>query len=594
VLPVVAVVAVTAATIAIGALGVRVARTTSDFFVAARTVPPVWNASAISGEYLSAASFLGVAGLVMKYGVDMLWYPVGYAAGYLVLLLFVAAPLRRFGAYTIPDFAEGRLASLPVRRVACGFVLLIGWFYLLPQMKGAGVTLSVLIGTPYWVGVVVVGGVITANVALGGMRGITFVQAFQYWVKVTAISVPAIVLLAHWQRDDMPPLIQDAPPVFAEATAVEVDVDAVITVDEAVTVQVSGGGDGDGGGEGTSGGSGAGSEGEVDGRRVAGPLTLEPGDHEIASGTVLAFPAGAAAPHDVDLAAADGAHWGRPFGPIGGEEEHPLFFTYSLILATFLGTMGLPHILVRFYTNPDGRAARQTTVIVLAMLGAFYVFPAVYGVLGRLYAPELLLTGRTDAVVLVLPERVVPGLPGELLAALVAAGAFAAFLSTASGLLVLVAGALSQDVIGSTTVAGFRRAAAIGGAVALVLGLSVEAFDINRLVGWAFAIAASSFCPLLVLGIWWRGLSARGALAGLLAGGGSSSAAILSTMLGVAPGGWAGSLLGQPAAWTVPLAFAVMVVVSRRTPSSVPPDVGRTMLTLHTPEHLGLGARRSG
>src|SRR3990170_5477483 len=193
--PVVAVVAVTVATIVIGAYGVRVTRTTSDFFVASRTVRPMWNASAISGEYLSAASFLGVAGLVMKYGVDMLWYPVGYAAGYLVLLLFVAAPLRRFGAYTIPDFAEGRLASLPVRRVACAFVLLIGWFYLLPQMKGAGVTLSVLVGTPYWVGVVVVGGVITINVALGGMRGITFVQAFQYWVKVTAISVPAVVLL---------------------------------------------------------------------------------------------------------------------------------------------------------------------------------------------------------------------------------------------------------------------------------------------------------------------------------------------------------------------------------------------------------------
>jgi cation/acetate symporter len=567
VLAVIAVVGVTAATISIGALGVRVARTTSDFFVAARTVPPMWNASAISGEYLSAASFLGVAGLVMKYGVDMLWYPVGYAAGYLVLLLFVAAPLRRFGAYTIPDFAEGRLASLPVRRVACAFVLLIGWFYLLPQMKGAGVTLSVLVGSPYWVGVVIVGGVITANVALGGMRGITFVQAFQYWLKVTAISVPAVFLLAHWQNDDVPPVLADAPPVFAEATDVEVDVDARIEVDDPVVVSA---------------------RGEVDGRQVGGPLRLTPGTHDVASGTVLGFPAGAAPPHEVGLEPSHGPEWGRPFGPITNDEDHPLFFTYSLILATFLGTMGLPHILVRFYTNPDGRAARQTTAIVLALLGAFYVFPAVYGVLGRLYAPELLLTGRTDAVVLVLPSRMMPGLPGELLGALVAAGAFAAFLSTASGLLVLVAGALSQDVLGSTTVGGFRRAAAIGGGVALLLGLAVEPFDINRLVGWAFAIAASSFCPLLVLGIWWRGLSARGALAGLVAGGGAASAAILSTMLGFEPGGWLGSLLGQPAAWTVPLAFAVMVLVSRRTPASVPPDVGRTMVTLHTPERLGL------
>jgi Na+(H+)/acetate symporter ActP len=569
-LAVIAVVGVTVATISIGALGVRVARSTSDFFVAARTVPPMWNASAISGEYLSAASFLGVAGLVMKYGVDMLWYPVGYAAGYLVLLLFVAAPLRRFGAYTIPDFAEGRLASLPVRRVACGFVLLIGWFYLLPQMKGAGVTLSVLIGTPYWVGVVVVGGVITTNVALGGMRGITFVQAFQYWIKVTAISVPAIFLLAHWQRDEVPDVLAETPPVFAEATDVAVDVGVRIVVDDPVAVVV---------------------DGTVDGRRRTpddGPLRLGPGPHDVAADTVLGFPAGAPTPHADGLTPSDGARWGRPFGPITADEDHPLYFTYSLILATFLGTMGLPHILVRFYTNPDGRAARQTTVIVLALLGAFYVFPALYGVLGRLYTPDLLLTGRTDAVVLVLPERVVPGLPGELLGALVAAGAFAAFLSTASGLLVLVAGALSQDVLGSTSVGGFRRAAGIGGMVALLLGLAVEPFDINRLVGWAFAIAASSFCPLLVLGIWWRGLSARGAWAGLLAGGGAASAGILATMFGLAPGGWLGSLLGQPAAWTVPLAFAVMVGVSRRTSSSVPPDVGHAMLTLHTPEHLGL------
>lgn len=572
-LSVVAVVAVTAATITIGAWGVRVARTTSDFFVAARAVPPRWNASAISGEYLSAASFLGVAGLVMKYGVDMLWYPVGYAAGYLLLLLFVAAPLRRFGAYTIPDFAEGRLASLRARQAATTLVLLIGWFYLLPQMKGAGVTMSVLVGTPYWVGVVVVGAVVTANVALGGMRGITFVQAFQYWVKVTAISLPAIALLAHWQRDDVPPVLAESPPVFAGATDVRLDADVLIEVEDPVVVEA---------------------EGTVDGRGVDGPLRLDAGRHDIRQGTRLGFPAGASAPHPVGFAASDGTEWGRPFGPITHQEDHPLFFTYSLILATFLGTMGLPHILVRFYTNPDGRAARQTTVIVLALLGAFYVFPAVYGVLGRVYAPDLLMTGRTDAVVLVLPERVLPGLGGELLGALVAAGAFAAFLSTASGLLVLVAGTLSQDVLGATSVAGFRRAAAIGGSVALLLGLVVEPFDINRLVGWAFAIAASSFCPLLVLGIWWRGLSARGALAGLLVGGGASSGAILCTMAGLAPDGWPGSLLGQPAAWTVPLAFAVMVVVSRRTPSSVPPDVGQTMLTLHTPELLGLAhpARR--
>src|SRR6516164_8799149 len=133
---------VTLLTIVVGARGIRVARTPDDFMVAARQVPPGLNAAAISGEYLSAASFLGIAGLIVSQGLGSLWYSVGYTAGYLVLLLLVAAPLRRFGAYTIPDFADGRLGSRGLRQAATALVLVIGWFYLLPQMKGAGITLQ--------------------------------------------------------------------------------------------------------------------------------------------------------------------------------------------------------------------------------------------------------------------------------------------------------------------------------------------------------------------------------------------------------------------------------------------------------------------
>jgi cation/acetate symporter len=566
-----AVVVSTIATFLIGVYGMRVARTTSDFFVASRSVRPMWNASAISGEYLSAASFLGVAGLVMKYGVDMLWYPVGFAAGYLVLLLLVAAPLRRFGAYTIPDFAEGRLESLTVRRLATTFVLLIGWFYLLPQLKGAGVTLRAILGTPYWVGVVGVGALITANVFLGGMKGITFVQAFQYWLKVTAISLPAVVLLLHYQGDKPSRLTAPVPPRFETETVVDVQVDARFEVDTPTPVRL---------------------RGELDGTRYGldepAPVTLSPGPHTVTEGAEITFPAGAAAPHPVGQPSVSGRSWSRPFGPVTNERSHPLFFTYSLMLATFLGTMGLPHILVRFYTNPDGRAARQTTLIVLVLLGAFYVFPAVYGVLGRLYAPDLYLTRGTDTVVLALPGRVFPGLGGELLSGLVAAGAFAAFLSTASGLLISVAGALAQDVLRGS-VADFRRGAVVAGTVAVAFGLLVERFDINLLVGWAFAIAASSFCPLLVLGIWWRGLTAAGAGAGLVVGGGLASAAILTTMVARPGPGWAEALLGQPAAWSVPAAFLTMVVVSRLTARRLPTEVGAKMVAMHTPEALGLG-----
>src|SRR6476620_7698960 len=185
------------ATIWMGFWAARRSKTASDFFVAGRSVSVGWNASAISGEYLSAASFMGIAGMVMSSGYDALWYPVCYACGYLFLLLFIAGPLRRFGAYTIPDFAEGRYDSPLFRKIAVIFVLFIGFFYTMPQMKGAGTTLAYIFpGLPYWAGVVLVGAVITLNVALGGMKGITLVQAVQYWVKMFAISVPIFVLMA--------------------------------------------------------------------------------------------------------------------------------------------------------------------------------------------------------------------------------------------------------------------------------------------------------------------------------------------------------------------------------------------------------------
>lgn len=212
-----AVALVVLATVLVGAFGLRISRTTSDFYVASRTVGPRLNAAAISGEYLSAASFLGIAGLVLTQGPDMLWYPVGYTAGYLLLLLFVAAPLRRSGAYTLPDFAEARLASQPVRRLAGAFVVGVGWLYLLPQLQGAGLTLAVFTGAPAPLGGIVVALVVVVIVAAGGMRSITFVQAFQYWLKLTALLVPALFLMLAWQGDGAPRSAFDEPPPCARS-----------------------------------------------------------------------------------------------------------------------------------------------------------------------------------------------------------------------------------------------------------------------------------------------------------------------------------------------------------------------------------------
>jgi Na+(H+)/acetate symporter ActP len=253
-----------------------------------------------------------------------------------------------------------------------------------------------------------------------------------------------------------------------------------------------------------------------------------------------------------------------------------------------LGTMGLPHIVVRFYTNTCGRAARRTVPLVLIMLALFYVFPTLYGALGRVFTPELLMTGDADATILVLPGRLIPGTAGALLTGLVVAGAFAAFVSTSCGVVVAIAGTLSQGVPGGG-VREFRVGAIIAITVPLTLAGWLGTLGAAGLVTLAFTISACSLCPLLVLGVWWRGLTPIGAGAGLAVGGGCAVAAGLTQILGGGPGGWWGALLAQPAIAVVPATFAVMIVVSVLTRTHVPPDVDRAMTLLHLPEELLVG-----
>ncbi|WP_171108796.1 MULTISPECIES: cation acetate symporter [Streptomyces] len=556
-----AVALVVVATVLVGAFGLRISRTTSDFYVASRTVGPRLNAAAISGEYLSAASFLGIAGLVLVQGPDMLWYPVGYTAGYLVLLVFVAAPLRRSGAYTLPDFAEARLASQAVRRLAGAFVVGVGWLYLLPQLQGAGLTLTVLTGAPDWLGGIIVAVVVTAIVAAGGMRSITFVQAFQYWLKLTALLVPVLFLVLAWQGDGAPRDAFDEPATFREQRVVRVDDTLDLKLDRPLTVTVSG---------------------TVDGRTYEEQrLDLPAGTHRIEQSTRLTFDKGTPVPR------ADSASGGG-MSPSRAENraERPLYATYGLILATFLGTMGLPHVVVRFYTSPHGVAARRTTVAVLALIGAFYLLPPVYGALGRLYAPELTLAGDADAAVLLLPERMIGGVGGDLLGALVAGGAFAAFLSTASGLTMAVAGVLAQDVLPARGVRHFRRGTVLAMAAPLAASVLVGGLPVADAVGLAFAVSASSFCPLLVLGIWWRRLTPPGAAAGMLVGGGSAFLAVAATMADFPGAGPLHALLAWPALWSVPLGFLTMVLVSLATPSRVPAGTAAILARFHLPEEV--------
>ncbi|MFJ2832425.1 cation acetate symporter [Streptomyces sp. NPDC087263] len=556
-----AVALVVVATVLVGAFGLRISRTTSDFYVASRTVGPRLNAAAISGEYLSAASFLGIAGLVLVQGPDMLWYPVGYTAGYLVLLLFIAAPLRRSGAYTLPDFAEARLGSQAVRRLASVFVVGVGWLYLLPQLQGAGLTLAVLTDAPDWFGGVLVAVVVVVTVAAGGMRSITFVQAFQYWLKLTALLVPALFLVLAWQSDGAPRDAFDEPAAFREQSVVRVDDSLDLKLSRPLRVTTTG---------------------TVDGHRYEDEsVALPAGVHHFERGTRLTFTKG----DPVPVAERD-SNIGMSTSLATGREERPLYATYGLILATFLGTMGLPHVVVRFYTSPHGVAARRTTVVVLGLIGAFYLLPPVYGALGRLYAPELSLTGDADATVLLLPDRMIGGVGGDLLGALVAGGAFAAFLSTASGLTIAVAGVLTQDVLPSRGVRHFRLGTVLAMAVPAAASMLVGGLPVADAVGLAFAVSASSFCPLLVLGIWWRRLTPPGAAAGMLVGGGSALVAVGATMAGYPGTGSLHALLAWPALWSVPLGFVTMVLVSLATAGRVPAGTAAILARFHLPEEL--------
>jgi cation/acetate symporter len=220
----------------------------------------------------------------------------------------------------------------------------------------------------------------------------------------------------------------------------------------------------------------------------------------------------------------------------------------------------------------------------------------VYGALGRIYLPNLPAGASADSLTLLLPTAVIPGTAGQLLSAVLAGGAFAALLSTASGLTICVAGVVDQDLVhgrlrrftgnDARAVNGFRISAVAAVSVPFGLSLAARNIGLADTVGLAFAIASSTFCPLLILGIWWRRLSTTGAAAGLAVGGTLATVAVLVTIFTGNHGGWVGALLTQPAAWTLPTTFLVMTAVSLATPQRIPRGTSRTMVRLHAPESL--------
>lgn len=483
---------VCAVTIIISVHGLRRSRTTRDFYVASRRVPPWMNASAVAGEYLSAASFLGVAGLIMAYGTHGLWFPVGYTAGFLSLLVFVAAPLRRSGAYTIPDLMSLRFPSKILRRLTAIIVVFTGWLYIVPQLHGAAIALSATTDLPAWLGPAIVILVVLPTVVSGGMRSVTLAQAVQYWFKLSALFIPTVFIV----------------------------------------------------------------------------LRLGVGDASFIPDLANAF--------EVDLV---------------NDTQSSTYRTISLVAALMLGTLGLSHVLVRFYTNPDGGTARRTTVLLLGLLAGFYTLPIILGIVARAVLPELGQSDSTDTALLQLPSALFSGLTGDLLTALVAGGAFAAFLSTASGLVVSISGVISQEFFGGT-VRGFRVGAILAMVIPIVVTFVTTGLALAGAVAMVFTFTASSLAPVVLLAIWWRGLTVTGAVSGMITGAAMSLAALLAGHL-LDDAGLTMVVLQYPALWIVPLVLVVTMLVSALGSQRPPENTDEVLARLHLPESLKRGTTQS-
>ncbi len=443
--------------------------TTVDFFLAGRRTGMITNAGAICGDYLSAASFLGVAATVYASGLDGVWYATGFAAGFVPVLLFVAAPLRRLGTVSLPDFLAVRFGSAKVRITAVVAVELVILSYLVPQAVGSGLTWELLVGqglfglSSYASGVLVSAVAVSAVVAVGGMRGTTWNQALQFGFLLAVVIWLTAILTAGGFR-----------------------------YDQAV------------------------------GQASLQPLTAVVGDELV---TVT------------DRLTGGDAEFARPGARYGTTGQ------FALVITLMLGTAGLPHVLNRYFTSPTGRIARTTTVWVLGLAGVFYALAVLLGTAARVMIPlaadEPWLAALTVDGVLRVPEhallvlgRLLAGSPGL---GIVATAAFAAMVSTIGGLLLAAAASWGHDVVvrvlrptagpGEAVAAG-RGAIVAVSAFAALLALAVEPSRllgtfpsvIATMVTWSFALAGSALTPTLLISIWWRGTTARGAIAGMVVG----------------------------------------------------------------------------
>jgi cation/acetate symporter len=545
----------------------RRTRTSAGYYAAGGGVPWFVNGVAFAGDYLSAASFLGICGMIAFYGYDGFLYSIGYLAGWVVALFVIAEPLKRLGRYTFADALDKQFGSRAIKLVAAISTLVVSVFYLIPQMVGAGVLIKPLLGFPHWAGVVTVGAVVILIVATAGMASTTYVQFLKGSLLLIFTAGLTVMILQRGLKADPSP----------EASAPQT---VTVTADGKKLVNGKPHGHG---------------EGQADLRLVGhvsklpggasetGPLgpveflstvresevvlwTSKKTEDEAGSTTTTYSPK-----------PTPGADVLRPgnspmFRGLKGDNVWAKVDFLSLMLALFCGTASLPHILIRYYTVKDAAAARKSTVVGIAAIGAFYVLTLYMG-LGAMTGGAIDVTSDNMSGPLLAKSF------GPLPFAVISAVAFTTILGTVSGLIVAASGAVVHDVLtgflkldlNDAAKVRIGRLAAVGvGVVAVGLGIVFESLNVNFLVGWAFSVAASANMPALVMLLFWKRTTRQGIVASVLVGMGSALGWVLLTedafqkVYGL-PQGHSPMPFSQPGLVTIPLSFLVLVVVSLLT-----------------------------
>jgi len=551
-------------------------KSSQSYFAAGGNIHWFVNGVAFAGDYLSAASFLGICGMIAFYGYDGFLYSIGYLAGWIVALFVIAAPVKRLGRYTFADALDARFNSRGIKLAAAVSTLAVSVFYLIPQMVGAGVLITPLLGLPHWAGVVIVGTVVVLIVGTAGMVSTTYVQFLKGSLLVFFSAVLTVLILNRGL---------EVAPRYRPSESAEQDPFA-----ETQTLTVLS--DGQRIANGLPQGRGPG-EGDLwpvgdvsrlpDGKLETGPLgpleflaTLEQSEVVLWKSTTTRGDDGSTTTvfTQKPTSGSDVLKPGNSPTFAGVRSEHlvdKLNF-FSLMLALFCGTASLPHILIRYYTVKDEAAARKSTVVGIGAIGFFYVLTLFLG-LGAMTSGSIDVTNSNMAAPLLARSF------GELLFAVISAIAFTTVLGTVSGLIVAASGAVAHDL--ATNLFRVRltdhekvrlaKLTAVGvGAIAIVLGILFEKMNVNFLVGWAFSVAASANLPALVMLLFWKGTTKQGITVAIWAGMITSLAWILASgdtyrdIYGLDPT-TALVPFSQPGIVTIPLGFVVLIAVSLAT-----------------------------